>query len=108
MVQETASPAACVPTDPVAICFRRDLASTFGITLCRKRVLELEKEGRFPRNVPIGGQAAYRVSDIRQWIASRFAQPQQPRQVPPPESRTVRGTAGANIKRRSMQPGART
>lgn len=92
--QNTVTPAARVPTDPDAIVFRRDLAAVFGISLCRKRILELEKAGKFPSNTPFEGQAAYRVSDVRAWIAAKFAQPQAHRQVPPAKPRIVRGKAG--------------
>jgi hypothetical protein len=96
--QSTAAPAVRVPSDPDAIVYRRDLAAMFGITLCRKRILELEKAGKFPSNTTFEGQATYRVTDIRAWIAAKFAQPQPHRQVPPPESRhkprIVRGKAG--------------
>ncbi len=107
--QTTVSPAVRVPTDPDAIVYRRDLAAMFGITLCRKRILELEKAGRFPRNVPIEGQAAYRVADVRAYLAAKFAQPERHRQVPPPESRNrpriVRGKAGRRQPRgQFMQP----
>lgn len=85
-----------VPSDPDAIVYRRDLQALFGISLCRKRILELEKAGRFPQSTSFAGQATYKVAAIREWINAKFSNPEPRRQVPQP--RVVRGAAGRNSR----------
>lgn len=46
-----------------------------GITFCNQHLIRLEREGRFPRRVRIGGQrVAWVLSELDEWLAQRLAE----------------------------------
>ena len=60
--------------DENAIIVQADLRKRFGIPFHRSHLARLERAGGFPCRLKIGDKTvAYRVADVRAWLASRQA-----------------------------------
>lgn len=58
--------------DEFAIIVQADLRKRFGIPFHRSHLARLEQKGEFPARIKVGDHTvAYRVSDVRAWLASR-------------------------------------